>query len=672
VSELSFIAGPAIGSLYSAVLDPLVGPIKRMSMADGNKNNPTAFPVLGELTDAYYRNYINHQTLLEMARWSGYALNPGNMSGLGDINAAVFASKQPVIPPHLMLPMVRAGIYSEVEWTKNIWRMGITKPGAPQFLAALLGLPETTSILSQWQLGAINGAQAADLLKYHGITDPARISLLQSWSQPPGPGDTLDLYQSGIIDDASARAWLTAAGVRYGPHQQALMNRAGYAISNPAMVSQIYGAGVFSPDYLSRWNIYGDLTDDIRGWILTAGGGQPTVDTDYGPGGRKQVSWGEAQWAASRAKIPISLAFELLNRLRPSRVARYLTAGLQMAPFTADDFESVLKAANVPTSMLPYFYAMHYKPLPIRLLRTGVANGSISDQEASDQLQDSGYLPQDADLLVKTIHDSVDVKRTAYIQKVADSLSLRTVKAIEEAYTLGTLSPDQAAEQLSALGFPPESAAQIMAVSDLEFNNSSYKEILEATHSAFRSGAISVQETINALVQQGVQPARATQLVSRWGMLFTMPHKVSSAQEVVKWYKDGFLQIGQAIARLENLGYTDADSLLIVAEAQKGLTDSAAKQLHAETRTKAEAAKRLLEVAYEHQKQSKAAIARAKMLTPLSTLRKWLKDGVINTEYFIERVLQLGYPLDVAEKYLADALREPAKATPQAPTAQGG
>src|SRR5208282_2946546 len=318
-----------------------------------------------------------------------------------------------------------------------------------------------------------------------------------------------------------------------------------------------------------------------------------------------------------------------------------------VAPFGPADFAQAAQANGVPSALAPYLGVLAYKTTPIRYIRQLVVSGVMDDASASDALQDGGYLPSTADNVVAAIHATEDAKSTAFIAKEVNSLGSRITKAIEKAYASGAISVENATAQLQGNGFTYPQAVNILRVSDMEFAQTNLDTSVKAIEESFNSGAISAADAEAALVTMGLDPARVTQTVASWLTRFTFARRTSTITQVVEWFKSGYLTEDQASHRLSTLGYSAPDQLLILQAAQRGIDDTAAKQLRAQQQTAAQQARTLTKLAAEAHRQAVEMQKKAKALTPLSTLKSWLKKGIIDVDYFLERVLQLGYPLDV-------------------------
>jgi hypothetical protein len=135
----------------------------------------------------------------------------------------------------------------------------------------------------------------------------------------------------------------------------------------------------------------------------------------------------------------------------------------------------------------------------------------------------------------------------------------------------------------------------------------------------------------------------------------TPNRKRRSAAQIVNDLSLGEISRAEALLRLTNLGYEDADKRLFLADAQRKVIAREQQVLAAEQRTE-----RLHAAAVEKAQRQAAAQAKEQLqylmrISPVDKMQKWAKLGLLGRDKFYERLRTYGFDDPDIERYYEEA-----------------
>lgn len=408
------------------------------------------------------------------------------------------------------------------------------------------------------------------------------------------------------------------------------------------------------------------LTEPIDGATLDVahqhGMDQQWTWVDPESGQQTQLPWIQLSFWASHNIPGIGEAAQMLQRLRP-------TGGTDGGPrdasgrvFTDADFVRICRWHGVPEKWIVPLKRAHYVPLRPQLLRPLIQQQLISAPALSEYFQDEGMSPEQADIAARAeILAASEQKRQTRVGQAN--------AALRSAYLDGVLSEAGYAQNLSQAGATGDEVAFHVGLATVDLQGQNAKQVIAETRRQYLGGIISEAEAHNAMSSAGFVQPRIEQYLRLWNTEMAEQGKEAAAGQVIAWAKTGLLSPPDAVVRLRNYGYDDADISLFLAEIQIALSQRLVKlqaaAAKATAKQKADAAKLLR----DQQRAEAAAVAALKRSASPADIAKWYKLGLIDRATALTRLVQEGIDQADAELRLEAELLKGQRTTvlPDAP-----
>jgi hypothetical protein len=401
----------------------------------------------------------------------------------------------------------------------------------------------------------------------------------------------------------------------------------------------------------------------------------------------------EDHYAAHWITPALGQLFTMVQRLRPDAVDPTIQ-------FTQADLLRVMGEQDVAPYFRERLLKISFNTLPLRQISQAVQQGRFDLATLISRFQDMGYNATDANLLAKTAlvqgtrqattsghgftptvvsqfaavgaidfptalakltpqgYTEAQVKdlfavaaikaaikdKDKNLQKAVDAYAKLSIKAFID----GAVSADTAIAALQRAGYSADAANLEIATASLQVGIDRINAVAKAIRSAFLRGEVNAGEAQSALVVAGMQPARASDLVSRWTLSLTVPRKSASRSQILKWAKEGIISADNASKRLLNLGYSpdtvNLDLLDLARTIAQAKAQAAAKS--AAILARAEAAR----------DRATGLILKSycKLYTP-GKLKLQYAERIIDDGYVTDKLAKCGYNAESIANFLKDA-----------------
>lgn len=391
---------------------------------------------------------------------------------------------------------------------------------------------------------------------------------------------------------------------------------------------------------------------------------------------------------------------EFYYRLRPDK------PGVQN-PFTIEDFLKLMseqdiapRAAKWFAETLPHVPALSY-------LRDMYRSFVISDEELKSYHQDLGYTAADSerfvsiDKIVRTrmrtsaahgwtpaamaaaysiraigvqevlngmatlnyteaeayqlmARADSELQRSVFMRARSRALT-STITEVRNAINVGIMDANQARQTLVAAGWPEDYATSLAESERIAAGIARIKQAVQAIRRAFLKGELDATGVAELLASAGIQPQAISDYLRIWQLQLTPTRRRRTASQIVNDVASGNMTTDEAMARLLNLGYDDADSRLYMADAEAKIVRRQAEMLAQQQRSDRVAQSNLARIARQAQTQARSAVKRLEKIAPVAKLQKWAKLGIIGHDLFLARMQLYGYDLATAEDYYREA-----------------
>jgi hypothetical protein len=226
---------------------------------------------------------------------------------------------------------------------------------------------------------------------------------------------------------------------------------------------------------------------------------------------------------------------------------------------TVTSYEQAVKESQYRNKWAPGFKALaNYLPPP-RTVTAMLKEGSLTQAEAADLLAKQGLTPD----LVKAYLAAASHGKTA------------THKALTEAQIVtlheeGLISPADAETALVGLGFSKPDAGYILALADVRREIAQTNAAVSRIRTLYVGYKLTRQEASDALAALHVPASQLGPILDTWDLIHkASPKRLTPAQIVDAWYVQ-ILTVPEAIAELQNDGYSALDAWTLLSIKNKG------------------------------------------------------------------------------------------------------
>lgn len=351
--------------------------------------------------------------------------------------------------------------------------------------------------------GIIDRGQAAELLRGYGLADDQADWLLASFERIPAATDLVRFVVREVYDPALRAQQLE--GIDQFPQFREQMAKQGF---NP-----------FDTD--SFWAAHWDLPSTGQG-------------------------------------------YEMFHRLRP---------GVSANPFTIDDLRALLRRNDVLPQFIEQLIEVAYNPITRIDLRR-LYNADVIDRDRVYQgYLDLGYNPANAEAL------------TAFVTRQARSADRDLTKSeVLNAYKRRLLSQDEANTSLQDLGYAPDLAELLLAGADYDVLQQRAGRRTTVIRSRFLAGLISSANAVTALSDLGKPPEEVEELLTLWQEQLADRVERPTPSQVIGFYRDRVISGPDLAAELRLAGYDDRYVEWFIRQADAQIAEEEARRDERENR----------------------------------------------------------------------------------------
>ncbi len=552
--------------------------------------------------------------------------------------------------------------------------------------------PSVAFIMGLWSKGywEADSQEAKRLIARAGGKPEAWEVYLSAMYEIPPVSVLMEGRLRGIIDDNQLDEGLRRHGYGFSSHRNIYKKLLDV---NPPATDWIHFAvkEALTPALANEVRLYDEYPHDISQYLSWQGLNWSTGMMIVADGEVRPATIGDLYWASHWQPISPGQAFEMFHLLRANRLQRYRDAGLNPSAFTFQDVERWLRINDYPPGVRDNLAALSFTPLRLVDIRQAIAlnyraNNDISfraslppdlqrradtynRQWAIEQFRDRGVLPSDAETQVDLVVASVIWTTLAPIRNLERGTTRKVVTQLLNGYRLGILPENNARQLLRTMGLTEAAITSLLSVENSHESIDIAKDILTAARRGYMSGGISELEFRDALSNAGFTTDAIGNMLQRLDARRDIDRIQATTAKIVGWLAQGYLTADQARTRLENLGWLDPDTTLLMAEASSRNLRLQGQAIRASEAARSKRARELEKALKQAQKNVEVLQAAIRRQTPMSTLQRHVKKGLISQRQFLDRAVRAGYPLDVAQTYLQDALTpNPPNRPSQTPT----
>lgn len=392
----------------------------------------------------------------------------------------------------------------------------------------------------------------------------------------------------------------------------------------------------------------------------------------------RQATWPEVYWAAHWQPLAPTLAYQMFQRIRESRLPRFRALGLDVDTFSLQQLRQQLKVADYPPAVRDYLAAISYNPLRLLDIRRGlILNQRLATdpvfaanvpadvaqraqaydrQWAVEQFLDRGLHPEDAG----TVADMavIDARDEVFrpVRQLERKLRTDAIKAVIDAYAVGTIARTESLRLLRANGMSDVGSENALKLSDLRKDTALVKSAMAAIKRDYMLGVLDGAETWANLVRAGLTNEAAEYWRDKWQTQRDRTRRTATTQQLLKWHEEGLITLEEVQSRLTKLGWSEPDQLTLLREVRLHVERLQGRILAAGERQRKTQAKELASVARQASNTQKQAIQALRQAMPRVSIQSWLRKGLVNAAYARAKLTEQGWPSPTIELWIREAL----------------
>ena len=405
----------------------------------------------------------------------------------------------------------------------QLWASRPRRPLSPADLAigAVRGIKPGDPAITHYP-SSIN-----DLANQSGVSDQDMQFLTDITGMPPSPQDLFEMYRRGIIDMDGI-----ATGLREGDTRDEWI----------ADFQKLAHTWLTPLDFVRA-----AVQDQLSYSQAETWAGKTGLDTTTDVGGGQSM---------------FDLAFHIAGRPPgPEEAGRMANRGIIDWTGTGADsvsFQQVIAESDVKTKYTAALQALQAYVPPPRMIGGLLEKGGITEAQAKKYWAMGGVPPELTDAYV------YESTQQATIQE-KDLAKGQTITA----YFDGIIDQTTAKELLHLLGYSGQVAQYMLDISDYRRELKALNTEVTRIGGYYMHHKITEVEAQSMLGTLGVPAGQIEGLLSIWSVDRIAQIRLPSTDQISKAVKYGSLSVGEALLKLEILGYTPYDAAIVLsAEAE--------------------------------------------------------------------------------------------------------
>lgn len=308
-----------------------------------------------------------------------------------------------------------------------------------------------------------------------------------------------------------------------------------------------------------------------------------------------ETNWGKLAYRASRTLVGWGHAKEMQQRLRPLVQGQLESVIPGVPAWTEFDTRDMLRAEGMPDSIANCLVGLVHEPLNIRLINhiLGPYSTHPEVRAAADAafgagvnwieraMLDHGFSPAYARVAAVGVQAQADdrdqAEKTASVKRQRQENRNSWLAGFE----VGKYNEDQARAGIVDEFFDADMARKEVSIVKDKIDQSIMAVKIKAVESAYMAGSKSAADCRVALDAVGVVEARRDQYLDEWAWQRTGHLKTLTTGEILGALKSGLISPPVALSRLTNLGWSQPDALIEVAQVEQALTIAQARTAQA-------------------------------------------------------------------------------------------
>ena len=474
----------------------------------------------------------------------------GNFLAPG-VRFAVAKDPQLAPSPETMATMGAKGTFPLPEVFDLSAGAGYSRDIVQALIDAASAWPDITTALELMRRHVITTGEAEAYLKHNGVPNTVIPQLLSLERNILSPADLADMVVRGIKTEAEASQVAAESGI-HADDFSAMVLQTG---EPPGLVQMLEG---YRRGFINRAELeHGIRQSRYRDeWIplLEALRYEPMSVADaVNATVQNHITETEAARIADQnglspgfIDILIQTAGEPLSRTEMSELVNRGEA-------TEAEFVQAMRESRVKDKYISLAFALRRKIMPPREIHAALTAGAIDHATAIRLIMDYGYDQTDAEIVAKT----------------GSATKLRVHKAnitssIVAAYEAFVIPRDEALTMIEQMGYEKAEAEFIIQGADFRQASRTVMHAITAIHSHYVARRVPRNQASNDLDALAIPVSQRDYLLKTWDLEQSVNVKVLSEAEIAKAVKKQLITQDDGLTRLQNLGYSADDAMLLL------------------------------------------------------------------------------------------------------------
>lgn len=492
----------------------------------------------------------------------------------------------------------------------------------------------------------------------------------------PSVGDLIEARNRDFINDARFDESLKRNGFGHAWTRE-LYNKMRDRLPGASDLIHFAVKEAFSVDIANTLRLYDEFPEVITPYMEGQGLGWNLDFQIVANGNQRQASVADLFWAAHWQPISLGQAISMFHIYRPNRMPRYAAAGINVVPFGIEDVRQWARINDYPPTVRDQLVGLSFTPLRLVDIRHALTLNyrffndptfsqnipaatrqniaSWDRQWGIEQFRDRGVLPEDAAAQVDMVITEAILQLEGPSKSLIRGATRAAFRSTLKAYRTGLLSIADATTALRRIGLSFPAISTYLAAEDAERQITFINAAMRALRRAYLSGIIGFERALAGLREAGIPEVRATEEIVVWQSEFNLNRRQATTQKILSWVAQGLMTAADARQRLINLGWSNPDLALHLAEAQGKALVLRARAIRAADMDRRRRTAELDKIRREQIRNVNSIQQALRRSTPVATLQRWLRKGQITQPTFIARLVQMGYDPATAAQYAKDA-----------------
>lgn len=701
---LPVAAGAFAAHIASKMVNPWIKPAERVSQQVANWKMPVEYPSADAAINAFNRGYLtndecnfltrmdgvdfkgifNNYRSLKSKSWGAVALAKLLRPGPSEL---IQAFQRGVLMPNTLeylesqltkagahipswynisgmlleapgtMEIVNAwmkGLLTEEEFIEAMRRAGADTARWRSLIPAMYAVPGASDWLGQWRTNRIDERTFRAKLKRDGVNVDEWMQFAEQAFEPLSVGEVLMARNRGLMNDDNLEQFLRFRGYKR-PEELAILNRLREEIPGPGDLVRFGVAHSFQPEIAGPLQLYDERPEQLDKWHNAVGLHVPLEFNIPSDGVIRPATWADMYWSAHWRKLGYETLATFLHRFRPDQIARYRAMGYNVDTFDLEKFKTLIRIDDYPKYARDYLAAISFRPLDSRWAIRGYTYDVLRPAQIKNVFLDQGYDSDRAQQATDIVIAQKEYRDRAPERAFELAQIRKAAVEIERAYEVGTVDVNTASDALTAAFHSRPASEMALRTIDLKVRNGLLKAVIANVRHSYIAGAITDVEALAYLRNANVAEPRIALYLQGWITERGSVRKTATSAQILRWLQVGLIDAATAAIRLANLGWSNVDNLIQLAETGQKINKATVAAQAKDEKARAAQAKHLEALHKQAVAATKAIEGRVAKLTPVAKMQKWLAAGNITEQYFLNRLQAMGIPPDVRILMLKEA-----------------